>query len=256
MPLIALAGFALVAAPKANAAPTLTIMSNETTGAMASTTVLDNSAADQDSTIGNLVLGSSSAGLTFGDFTVFGSRTVSNAQAPNGPPVTVSTLSSGALAVTNNTSSPQSIVFQASDINYTGPPSPLILAASASGTFRPDGSNSSVAGATATAKAWADASNTLFGHGTLVQNYTFTAGSGFGSQSYSNSANLSNFNYSGAYSMTVELDFTVPGNSTLVTRSDVIQGFSQAVPEPTTLAGLGMGMVAAIGFARRRRLAV
>jgi hypothetical protein len=262
MPLIALAGFAFLAAPKANAAPTLTLDALETTGAMAHNHVVDNQTttpADQDPTLGRIVLGATAPGnpanpLPFGDFTVTEARTASNAQSqpdPLGPQSLAAILRSEANTVSNNSSSPQTIDLKVSDINYTGSLTPFTFTAAASGTFQSN-IGGSVNGSSVHVLAYVDPSNTLFGEGAgaiKVQDYTQTITDQ--NAGYTNTATVSGIPLTGPYSMTVELIFTVAGNTSLINRGDAITG--RAVPEPTTVVGLAVGVVAAMGFGLRRR---
>ena len=217
--------------------------------------VVDNDPKDSSPLTGTLTLGSTLVPLTFGDFSVFGSISISNAQ--DGP-LSISSLTSNSLQVINNDPlAAHSITLDISDINFMFPPSPLFVQASASGGFvvnpgAPGGTT--VNGSSATAKAWVDSTNTLFGTQTPVLNQSQSFGAVLnGPYAFTNSIN--NFSYSPSYSMSLELAFTVAANSRLNNRGNVINAVNAAVPEPATIiqAGLAVALLAGYGVRRRHR---
>jgi hypothetical protein len=254
---LASAGLALLGSPHvAHAVPTLTLNASED-GGVATLNVLDNSAPDQDPAIGTLTLIN---GTSFGDFTVNGSISTSNSQSP---PTNLAKLASTSLQVINNTSAAHTITLVISDINFAFPPSPLTIFATASGTFSPvaGSGNIQVGGATATATAFADNANILFGGTTLHPDLTAVsalngtsgpAAPGTPQLSYSFTGPATPYSYSSAYSMSVELVFTVPAHSELDGRSDVIQAIGFVVPEPATLMMGLVGLVPAGIIGRRK----
>jgi len=232
-------------------------MANETDGAMASLLVVDGGPGDIDGVMnGVIVLGNTITPITFGDFSVLGSVSTSNSPGNN----FLSKVDSNSLAVTNNDAVPHSIILKISDTGFTAP-SPPLFGASAGGTFNialdPRGTPlaANVNGDTAHAQAFADFTNTLFGTGLTVQDFTFTTDAlGLTTATYSNIVpNSIPGSTTKPYSMTVMLSFTVAGHNVLASRSDTITavGF---VPEPATMA-MAFSALPLIGFAawRKRR---
>ena len=247
--------------PTTQGGPTLTLKASETGNlgvlnapGSGNIFIVDNGPQDSSPLVtGTLTLGSALIPLTFGDFSVFGSISISNAQ--DGP-LAISSLNTSSLQVINNdpTGAAHSITLDISDIGFMFPPSPLLVQASASGGFvvnptAPGGTT--ISGSSATAKAWVDSTNTLFGTQTLVLNQSQSFGAVLnGPFSFTNS--ISNFSYSPSYSMSVELAFTVAGNSRLNNRGNVINAVS-AIPEPATIIQAGLAVVLLAGYGVRRR---
>jgi hypothetical protein len=212
--------------------------------------------ADSLPATGQLGLGGAS-GVMFGDFLVSGSLSTSN--SPGFP--TLAQLISSSLSVVNTTAVAHTITLQISDNGFTRPTPPL-FGATAGGTFNiatdpntgaPLASN--VNGNSANALAFANFSNTLFGTGVTVQNFTFsTDTTNLTSSSYANTVpNTILGPGTIPYSMTVELVFTIAGNNQLSSRNDTITAIN-VVPEPATLA-MAFSALPLLGLAawRRRR---
>jgi len=214
-------------------------------GGTSSTTVSDMSApGDAMFADGSIALGSTTVPITFGDFSVLGS--VSSSNSPGG---LFAQLISSALSVTNNTAVAHTIDLLISDNGFTGPANPT-LSATAGGTFNGLGNN--LSGDTAHATAFADFTNSLFGMGVTVQDFSFAATPGLAPQTYANNAGpVFPGNPTVPYSMTVRLTFTVAGGNQLSSRNDSI--FANAtVPEPATLA-MAFSALPLIGIAAWRR---
>jgi hypothetical protein len=204
---------------------------------------------DVNPAVGILALGSTTTPIIVNGLQVFGSTSTSNA-----PGASLSQLASQSLQVINTTGTAHTVILQISDNGFTLPPSPLTAFATASGTFSPvEGTgNTGVDAATARARAWVDTTNTLFGMSTLVQDFTAGPAANPPLLSYSNSQSLGNIAYVGAYAFTLELAFTLPNNTQLNGRSDVIQAVS-ASPEPATIVTALMGLPVLGGYWWRRR---
>jgi hypothetical protein len=269
---LALAGFVLLGtAPQAHA--TLTLVAIETggptlvaadgkaagvvvpigaLGAATATTVADSSAPGTSVFEDNaLALGAAGAGVVFGDFTVFGSLSTTNV-----PGTTFSQLISTSLRVINNTAVTHEITLWISANGFTMPSNP-ILNATAIGAFNVvDGTTGTITtDDKAHALAFFDATNTLFGTGVKVQDFSFTATpSPVGPIGYSDNAGpVLAGTATVPYSLTVQLIFSVAGNNELSGRNNSITGVA-AVPEPATLA-MACSALPLIGFAawRKRR---
>jgi hypothetical protein len=249
---------AVLLGPATKARATLTLEAQETTGSTVVTTLIaqDNTnagtgsiqnffggpnvaatATDTNSAVGTLALGSTTVPITFGDFSVLGSVSLSNSPGDG-----LAQLMSNSLSVTNNTSVAHTITLIISDTGFTNPTPPIFQAA-ASGSFNINNGSgaTSVSGNSATATAFADfgnGGNNLFGMGVSVLNYSFSTGTTTSTLATYSSAfpPASVFpGQPGPYSMTVELVFTVAGNNNLSSRSDSITAIAPT-PEPATLA--------------------
>jgi len=198
-----------------------------------------------------IVLGSATVPLVFGDFDVFASLSSSN--SPGGP--FLADIDSSAFKVVNRTGGAHEIILTISDNGFTQPPSPVALIGTASGTFSLNGNGPSNGTASAIATAFADPGNAKFVNGFSVLNQTFTSGANPIQGSYSFTSPLTGpLNYGApGFSMTVGLDFVVPGNMQLNGRSDVEQAFG-VVPEPSTVV-MALTAVPVLGYLgwRRRR---
>ena len=240
----------ILAAPGQTLAQTLQIRASIDGGPF-TLDVLDNSPQDSNPAIGIIALGSTTTPINFGGLLVLGS--VSTSDKPGFS--ALSQLASSSLSVTNTTGAAHTVVLQISDNGFTLPPSPLAMLGTASGTFSPLSStgNTQVGGASATATAYADAGNAKFTNGFLVQNFsTGVAAAGTPLLSFSNTQQASPFSYGSAYSMTVQLTYTIPNNVVFNGRSNVIQALG-TVPEPSSVVMIGMGAAALFGLSRYRR---
>jgi len=219
--------------------------------------VVDNGPGDNNPAVGIIALGSATVPINFGGLLVFGS--VSSSNAPGG---VLSQVASQSLQVVNTSGATHTVLLQISDRDFNLPPSPLTLSGTASGTFSPvtGTGNTQVGGSTATALAFADPGDVKFVNGFLVQNFTTgpPAAAGTPLLSYANTQSAGPLSYATAYSMTVQLTYTLPNNVQLNSRSDVIQAVSAAVvPEPSTvvMALSGLPLLGGLWLRRRQRRA-
>jgi len=278
---LAMAG-AVLLGPATKARATLTLEAQETTGATvnatlyaqdgsgvgatvqnffgggtALTTVADSSIPGGATTPdGEIDLGATNAGITFGNFSVRGSTSDSDSPGTS----TFAQLISTSLSVTNNTSVAHTITLVISDTGFTQPTPPL-FGASAGGQFNVvSGSGATVAGDAAQALAFAGfgANNGLFGNSVSVQNFSYSTATDptnpTTTASFSNNVPNSILGPGTvSYSMTVELVFTVAGNNILSSRSDSITAVN-VTPEPATLA-MAFSALPLLGLAawRKRR---
>jgi len=252
---LAMAG-AVLLGPATKARATLTLNAVETGGPTLN--VVDNGPGDINPAVGNITLGNTTTPITFGDFSVLGSVSTSDSPGNN----LLTQLVSTALSITNNDSVAHTITLMISDTGFTKP-SPPVFGASASGTFNvaddpitglPLAPN--VNGNSAHALAFADFTNTLFGTGLKVQDFSFSTDTqGLTTATYSNNVPNTIVGPSTTpYSMTVELVFTVAGNNQLSSRNDTITAINTVVPEPATLA-MAFSVLPLLGLAawRKRR---
>jgi hypothetical protein len=213
---------------------------------------------DNNPTAGQLGNGTTSTPIiipvTGGNLEVFGSLSTTTSPGSGGsqsPPE----ITSSSLHVENLSSSTHTIVLQISDVGFTSPPSPVTFSATASGSFDPINGNSSVAGASAVAQAYAD--TTYFGNSFTTQNFSSgTAPANSPIFSYNNSATAGGFTYSGSYSMTVQLTFVLPPNTELTGRSNVELAQISGVPEPASVVmfSSALPLVGLGWWVRRRRI--
>jgi hypothetical protein len=215
---------------------------------------------DNNPTLGQLGNGTTSTPIvipvTGGNISVFASLSTSTAQ-PAG--TTPAELTSSSVHVQNNSSVAHTIDLRITDIGFTVPSgNPIVFTNVASGSIDPINGNTSVGGAAATVKAFADAGNAPFGmtFASLPTQSFGPAAAGSPLFSYNvPSTNSANFNHSGPYSQTLEVIFTLPPNTELTGRQDVqIATGPAAVPEPAPIVLALAGLPAlAIGYLRSRR---
>jgi len=206
---------------------------------------------------------------------VFGSVSVTNALGGSG----VAQLNSSALSILNapvgsppavNPNTTHTISLHITSTGFTFPASPILLSGSASGQFSiiTNSGATTVLGDSAHAWAFADPSNTLFGEPTgtpgplpvptsatavtVLNSGVLTAVDATNSP-YSSGPTGVVLGYSGAYSMTERLDFTLTKNTELVGRQNVETAIG-VVPEPATLA-MAFSALPLLGLAawRKRR---
>jgi hypothetical protein len=215
--------------------------------------VSDNSAGDLNPAIGVIQIGSGS-GISFGDFTLFGLMATSNRTSGSGNQLAEIALSS--LTVRNNTAAPHALGLTAGDTDFTFPTvRPLDLTSSASGTFAvvPGTGATSVGGSSATVTSFADAANGQFATAFPAENFAFNAPASPSASFADPVATAGGFNPAGSYSMTLADQFTVAGNTQLVSLGQVLSAQTGPIPEPSSLLLLGAAPLVAAQRPSRKR---
>jgi len=192
--------------------------------------VTDQGAGDLNPAVGIIQVGS---GIAFGDFTVFGLTATSNRASGSGNQIAQIDLSS--LMIRNNTSAPHTLGIMVGDTDYTFPTiRPLDLTASGSGTFAvvPGTGATSVSGSSANLSSFADAANGQFATAFPAENFVFNAPAS-PTASFADPVTIAaGFNPAGSYSMTLSDQFTVAGNTQLISLGQVLSAQTGPIPEP------------------------